>query len=60
MGNNNKISIPENNSFEPNDVKKDIAELERLDAMGKLSYDGYGELAMLKIVAKEQEENPKK
>jgi hypothetical protein len=56
MGKYDKYSIPENNSFDPDEVKKDIEELERIARLGKLSRAGYAELAILKIVAEVQGE----
>jgi hypothetical protein len=48
MGKKITYSIPENSSFEPEEVKKDIEELERIKAQGKLSEPGYAELALLR------------
>jgi hypothetical protein len=55
----NKHSIPENMSFEPKEVRKDIEKFENLASKGKLSASGYAELAILKSVAEVQEEKSK-
>lgn len=53
-----KRSIPENMSFEPEVVKRDIEELERLAARSELSAAGYAELTILKLVAEAQKQSP--
>lgn len=60
MGNYDKYSIPEDMSFEPDVVKKDIEELERIASKGKLSPAGYSELALLKDYEEFQKEKSKK
>ena len=59
MGKNYKYSIHERMSFEPEVVKQDITELERIAEMGRLSPAGYAELNLLQIVAEAQEKEKK-
>jgi len=60
MGKYDKYSIPDSMSFEPDVVRRDIEELERIEAKGKLSHAGYTELALLKDYEEFHKEQAKK